>query len=357
MGTLFEPNVHIDQLLSTWSTNSGPSDEEVIKYATDVTKQLENGDMQKTFIENVAQVGTWANQVDEAFDRVTKSFAKLKNDIGKELPEFGGYNDQWIEYNKRWVTHLAKSRDVASKNASIVRRFDQVFLATIDDIKTDQDRQDAIKELEAFTNERNDELSTEMYQGFLNLKRDIEDFVKRLYAFIESKNTELLQRAKEVKIAIDTLKGDIDDLDGKIKDATTALAATGACLLLIGVVIAGSVLAAYQSNRDDKIAEFLGKQKELEEVNRKQEKLAHLKSEFDAVQPDISLICEKLLLFAEIWSAVRSQTVQFIEQLKGGMNALTNLRFKKELRLARAMCEPLRKGLEEYATKLENRRK
>ncbi|KAG9087879.1 hypothetical protein FS749_002578 [Ceratobasidium sp. UAMH 11750] len=249
MGTLFETNVDIDHLLSTWSAKSGPSDEEVIKYADDVTKQLEDGDMQKTFIENVAQVGTWANQVDEAFDRVTKSFAKLKNEIGKELPEFGGYNDQWIEYNKRWVTHLAKSRDVASKNAGNLRRFDQVFLSLIDDIKTDQDRQDAIKELEAFTNEPNDE-STEMYQGFLNLKRDIEDFVKRLNAFIESKNTELLQRAKELKIAIDTLKGEIDDLGGKIKDATIALAAgAGPCLLLIGVV-AASVLLAYVIKRN-----------------------------------------------------------------------------------------------------------
>ncbi|KAG8717481.1 hypothetical protein FRC08_007366 [Ceratobasidium sp. 394] len=356
MGTLFETNVDIDHLLSTWSAKSGPSDEEVIKYADDVTKQLEDGDMQKTFIENVAQVGTWANQVDEAFDRVTKSFAKLKNEIGKELPEFGGYNDQWIEYNKRWVTHLAKSRDVASKNAGNLRRFDQVFLSLIDDIKTDQDRQDAIKELEAFTNEPNDE-STEMYQGFLNLKRDIEDFVKRLNAFIESKNTELLQRAKELKIAIDTLKGEIDDLGGKptVLDAGSKTLRLPS-LPLIGVV-AASVLLAYVIKRNDKIAEFLGKQKELEEVNRKQEKLTHLKSEFDAVQPDISLICEKLLLFAEIWSAVHSQTVQFIKYLEGGMHALTDLRFKKELRLARAMCEPLRKGLEEYATKLENRKK
>ncbi|KAF6744295.1 hypothetical protein DFP72DRAFT_826182, partial [Ephemerocybe angulata] len=50
-----------------------------------------------------------------------------------------------------------------------------------------------------------------------------------------------------------------------------------------------------------------------------------IKSDFDGLRPDIALICEKLVLFAEIWSSVRSQTVQFQETLEGGMDALTNI--------------------------------
>ncbi|RXW11185.1 hypothetical protein EST38_g14669, partial [Candolleomyces aberdarensis] len=97
------------------------------------------------------------------------------------------------------------------------------------------------------------------------------------------------------------------------------------------------------------------KQDALAEVNRKQQALANLKTDFDGVKPDIALICEKLVLFAEIWSSVRSQTVQFQEHLKGGMEAVTNLRFKREVRLARTVCGPLQGGLAKYATELENR--
>lgn len=47
--------------------------------------------------------------------------------------------------------------------------------------------------------------STEMSQGFLNLKRDVEDFVVRFDAWIEKTGTELQERAKQ-------LQGEINDL-------------------------------------------------------------------------------------------------------------------------------------------------
>jgi hypothetical protein len=47
-----------------------------------------------------------------------------------------------------------------------------------------------------------------------------------------------------------------------------------------------------------------GKEQELAIVNQKQEALAHLQTEFDGVKPDIDLICQRLVLFAEIWSSV-----------------------------------------------------
>ena len=54
----------------------------------------------------------------------------------------------------------------------------------------------------------------------------------------------------------------------------------------------------------EKEKELLRKQLELAEVNRRQVAIAHLKTQFDALEPDITLICEKLALFAEIWSSV-----------------------------------------------------
>ncbi|ELU37335.1 hypothetical protein AG1IA_08635 [Rhizoctonia solani AG-1 IA] len=99
MATLFENSARIDDLLSTWS-KSGPSDEEIIQYATAATEQLEDSEMQKQFAENVKQAGTWANEVDEAFDKVTRSFADMNTKYGKDFPGFSNYNAEWIEFNQ-----------------------------------------------------------------------------------------------------------------------------------------------------------------------------------------------------------------------------------------------------------------
>ena len=46
------------------------------------------------------------------------------------------------------------------------------------------------------------------------------------------------------------------------------------------------------------------KKEELEEVNRLQKALAELKTQFDIMKPDIALICEKLVIFGNIWDSV-----------------------------------------------------
>ncbi|EGN94755.1 hypothetical protein SERLA73DRAFT_187808, partial [Serpula lacrymans var. lacrymans S7.3] len=88
-------------------------------------------------------------------------------------------------------------------------------------------------------------------------------------------------------------------------DARAALAFCTGLLNVVGIIVAGSVLAAFQAQRNQRAAELLGKQNDLADVNRKQEKFAHIKTDFE----DISLVCDKLVLFAKIWSSVRSQAV------------------------------------------------
>ncbi|KAF8704728.1 hypothetical protein RHS03_06033, partial [Rhizoctonia solani] len=354
MATLFENVASIDDLLAAWS-KSGPSDEEVIAYATAAIEQLGDSQMQNQFAENVRQAGVWANEVDKAFDKVTRSFADMNTRYGKDFPGFGNYNTQWIEYNQRWITLLDDSRRVASQNVAILRRFDQVFLHMVEQVQTAQDREDCIIELQSFIDEDHED-STKMYQGFLGLKRDIEDFVRRMDRFIEETGSKIAEDIKALTQQIKDLEDEITILDGKIKDAQTALVATGVLLNIIGIIVSGSVLASYQADRRTKAADLADKQRKLEDANRKQQGLAHLKTEYDGLKPSITLICEKLLLFAEIWSSVRSQSVQFQTYLKGGMNAQTNLRFKAELRLARDTCGPLQEGLERYATELANRK-
>lgn len=57
--------------------------------------------------------------------------------------------------------------------------------------------------------------------------------------------------------------------------------------------------------RIDKDKELRGKQSELANINRQQQALAYLQTDFANLKPDINLICERLLLFAEIWASVR----------------------------------------------------
>ncbi|CAE6422866.1 unnamed protein product [Rhizoctonia solani] len=356
MGTLFETNVSLDQLMSTWSAGSGPSDEEVIKYATAMIEQLEETESQEEFARNVEQVGAWVNEVFEKMFRVTLRFGFMYLAHGKDFPALEGFKDEWVNYTMQWRSLLAKSQDVASGNVVQLKRFDQVVLAMVEEIKADSDREAAIKELEAFSKEPNED-STKLSQGFHELKRDINDSAKRFYAFIETTNTKCANEAVRLAGEIKILEGEIEELNGKIKKATIALAISGAFLFFIGAIVAKSVLAKYQSQRNDKAAELARKQKELDDVNRKQQALSQLKTEFDSLQPDINLICEKLVLFAEIWATVQDQSTQFAQMLKSGMEATTNMRFKAELRLARKTCGPLQAGLERYVAALMKYRK
>ncbi|KAF6748031.1 hypothetical protein DFP72DRAFT_1146861 [Ephemerocybe angulata] len=337
------------KVLQSYQTQ-GVGQAESDQFVQGAIDQLQND--KGSFADNVNQVATWAIEVDEAFDRVKRGLYALVNDFGKDFPPLAGYYAEWTIYNQKWVDHLSLSRDVASEHAAVLKRFDQVFIEMVQSIKTNQDRLDVIAELGQFINEDHDR-SSEMSQGFLNLKRDVEDFVGRFDAWIATTSAQLEERAKELQVEIDNLKQELQSLDKQIQEATAALltSAAGAATMfgIIGLIVAGTTLAVLIAQRITKGNTLLSKKNELKDVNRKQVELAKIKSDFDA------LICDRLVLFAEIWSSVRNQSVQFQETLKGGMGALTNMRFKSELRLARGLCTPLAAGLEKYATSLVNR--
>ena len=91
------------------------------------------------------------------------------------------------------------------------------------------------------------------------------------------------------------------------------------------MVVSGSYLSDYKSQRNgecdykylpspsscshvyaklDKEKDLQRTQAELADVNQKQKDLAHLKTELDGLRPGFTLICDKLRLFAQIWSSV-----------------------------------------------------
>jgi hypothetical protein len=346
--------VNAQKILDTWAELQGPSEEEQIEFAKAALEELRDPAQKPQFAENVKEVGTWANEVDAAFDRVTRGFVSLTEKYGAQFPDLSTYLDRWKTYEARWIQYLRDSRDVASTHIAILRRFDKIFLELVESIVTNQDRLDVIKELQQFIDEDHSD-SIRLSQNFLNLKRDIEYFVEEFGQWIVDKGVELEAEATRLKLVIQGLQEEIQVLDKKIEDAIIALAVAGALLNIIGLIVACSVLAAFKSQRNGKAADLLRNQAALAEVNQKQEALAHIKTEFDGLRPDIALICNRLVLFSEIWSSVRSQTMQFQEHLKGGEGAETNLRFKLEVRLAREVCLPLMDGLQKYADELENR--
>jgi DNA repair exonuclease SbcCD ATPase subunit len=334
-----------------------PTQEDSDKYVQGAIDELDKD--KGKFAENVSNVAEWAVQVDESFAKVTYGLTDVNNKYGVDFLPLGTYLNEWKGYNTRWTKHLLLSRDVASEHAVILKRFDQVFIEMIQEVKTEQDRKDVIAELNQFANEDHGQ-SQAMAQGFRNLKHDIETFVGRFNQWIETTSAQLQDQAKELQKLIQAIQEKIKELDIEIVTATAALLAAAASIetlvSIIGLVVAGITLAVLIVKRVDQAKELTSRQKELAEVNRKQEALAHIKTAFDGLQPDIVLICQKLALFGDIWSSVRTQTLAFQQALESGMDAVTNLRFKKQLELAKKLCGPLRSGLEKYATQLENRK-
>ncbi|KAF5323130.1 hypothetical protein D9611_009382 [Ephemerocybe angulata] len=362
--------------LDRWKADErSKSEAESDAFVQDAIRQLSDSSLVSQFEANVKQSGTWANEVDSSFARVMNNFVDIVNRYGRDFLALGGFLNEWRGLNQQWIQHLLLSRDVAAEHSAILRRFDRVFLDMVLHIQTDQDRLDVIVELEEFIvrlffhhpeptttdtlvhdrqNEEHDN-SHKMSRAFLELKRDIRNFVQRLDRYIDEQGTALLDAAKALRTQIEALTTEISALDEQINSARLALAISGGLLNVIGMITAGSLLATYQNRRNERDNERTQRQNELNEVNRRQAALAFLKIDVANLQPDIDLICERLFLFAEIWSSVRTQSIQFRSHIQGGMDAVTNMRFRREVQLAQDVCAPLVRGLELYSAELGGR--
>lgn len=342
----------IEQTLLRWQ-QSGLTESESDALIDDALAQLNNSEKVKTFEENINEIADASMKIDATFSAIDKTFEWLAAFILPIFPELQGFWDQWKDFKNRWRASLRKSSEVAADSIEFLSRFDKVYLDMVEKIETDADRLAAIKALEEFTKEQHDG-SVAMSESFLGIKRDIEAFVKAFDQWVVDKGAALGERAKQLKGEIDSLLGEVEELDRKIKDAKLAMAITGGFLFFIGMIIAAGVVASLQSQRRDKANQLANKKAELEAIQNQEKLLGVVKAGLDAWKPGIALICDKLVVFAETWSSVRSQTVQFREHLLGGMGAITNVRFKKEVKLARGLCTPLVEGLKKYKAAIDN---
>jgi len=145
---------------------------ESIAFSRGAIKILEDPNQVRQFEQDIEEVSVSAIEIDNSFDRVSRSFQDMINSHGRDFPELTTFKGQWDGYKARWVTHLWTSRDVASEMSAVLQRYDQVFLTMIDSIKTDQNRQDVIKELINFSNESH-LTAAQMSINFRNLSTDV----------------------------------------------------------------------------------------------------------------------------------------------------------------------------------------
>jgi hypothetical protein len=272
------------------------------------------------------------------------------NNHGHDFPELASVKGQRDGSKARWVTALWPSRDVASEMSAVLQRYDQVFLAMIEDIKTDQDRQDVIKELINFSNESH-LTAAQMAINFRSLSTDVTGFGSRFATYLEQKQVTLDQAAIRLQAEITALQAEIQSWTEAIIAGLLAMGAGLAIsfwtLIVTGTAVAIMIVKRIQAERD-----LSRKQVELADVNRQQRALAAIKTEFDILKPDIALIADRLIMFGNIWETVSTESRAFGAHLQKGMQALHDEEFRLQVTLARKSCTPLRLGLARYATAL-----
>lgn len=328
------------------------STEDKIAFAKGAIEILNSDANIREFEKNIEDVGTTAVTTDLAFDRVARGFKEMVDEHGSDFPEIAGYKQEWDSYQTRWVKYLWDSRDVASEMSAVLRRYDQVFLSLIDEIQSDSDRQDVIKELASFSDEKHDAAAL-MSANFRKLEVDVRGFGERFGAYLEQKRIELEQQAISLKADIDSLEEQIKSWNEKIIGALLALGA-GLAAGLWTLIVTGTSLVYFVAQRIKCEIDLRAKKAELAEVNRRQKALAELKTQFDGLKPDIALICQNLGVFGDIWQSVSVQCSDFGKHLEKGMDALDDEEFRLQVTLARKICTPLRNGLAKYAVSLEN---
>jgi len=226
----------------------------------------------------------------------------------------------------------------------------------VQNIKTDEDRKGAIKELEGFKKQKFDE-AADMSNVFKNLRRDIElfagskDKVGRFEEWINKKNQYLKDEIKRLSDEIDNLKKQISDWNEEIQRRTAATIACGACVNLIGLIVAGSLLADATNRRNELVKQLGSKEEELQKRTDDQQALVNIQKDFNSLKPDFLLICDKLNYFAELFAQLQDEATQFIEHLRlENPDEMSSDLFVYQIEAARKICTPLRRGLTLYST-------
>lgn len=277
--------------------------------------------------------------------RIDQTMRQLAEQMVWILPDHWamvGLVREWRDFRMRYRDTMMNSSVTAESIRTILQEFEKVYLAQVESIQTEQDRLNAIAKMEYFISELDQwDKSQIVMRDLLQLKRDIDAFVAKFTTSMEQN-------------VIAPFTSDIEAIDAEIIVAHNSIGILGGSGILRALELGAkvsNVIASLQYHRDKKA-------KALKEVRRAVTLLNELVAPLEKARPmdkstelpltDINAMLEDLVVFGEIWSAVRSQTVQFNEILGHGLDAATNTGFKLQVKLAREVCTPLISGLIEY---------
>ena len=86
--------VDAQKILDTWA-KSGASEDEKIEFAEGALEELEREGATATFAENVEQAAVAADEIDAAFDKVTRTFVDMTEKYGSDFPDLYTSLDKW----------------------------------------------------------------------------------------------------------------------------------------------------------------------------------------------------------------------------------------------------------------------
>ncbi|GAB1527224.1 hypothetical protein RhiTH_010399 [Rhizoctonia solani] len=218
------------------------------------------------FKESIKESARLAKEIDDVFNQQAQILLGL---IVFGLWPLLLLYQEWINLRERWRDCLRFSCQVALDTAEILKRFDQVYLAQVEAIKSDEDRLKAIAAIEPFITEleQNDK-SAEMSRKFLDLKRDVAAFGEKY-------------TLSATAVASIPLTNDIKAIDES------------------GLGVAGSasrVISSLQAYRQ-------ALRKVTQVTTGINSLVAEQPSSLSFEAPNINLMLENLLTFAEIWSS------------------------------------------------------
>ncbi|KAJ2914946.1 hypothetical protein MD484_g5439, partial [Candolleomyces efflorescens] len=200
------------QIIGRWKTEGIPIEEKdaFLEAVTGAAEGRTDTGLQD-FQQIISDIADSAKKIDAAFDEVDGSFNWITT-----LQLIVQYPEKLIVIDQRWRTYLRQSLNVADDSIDTLQRFDEVYLSRVENIKTDQDRLDAIQELTQFINEKHDHSDT-MSRDFLDLKRDIQYFVEQFGQWVAAKGLILDVITVVLKSAMDSLQNEIEAIDAQAR--------------------------------------------------------------------------------------------------------------------------------------------
>ncbi|KAJ2913938.1 hypothetical protein MD484_g6476, partial [Candolleomyces efflorescens] len=101
------------------------------------------------YVSEVNKLSSEGISVDAWFARVIREAADLSGKYSSDFPLTLEVKAALDAFNPRWTKPLLDSRDAASSVSAWLQRFDQVYLAMIADIASQQDARDVVTEFKA----------------------------------------------------------------------------------------------------------------------------------------------------------------------------------------------------------------